>query len=474
MADMNGFARDRCTHRRGVSLSAQWLRAISTVLPVLSLVSACAGGDRQPDHRQPDRPPNVILITVDTLRADHLDAYGYQRETAPGIAAIAKSGVRFANAVSQAPWTMPSMASLLSSLYPSQHGAVDANAALPDAAETLAEYLKAAGYYTVGVTSHLFVDRTHGFEQGFDVFNEDNVLGHDAITSEKLTRTALAQVQDAPEPFFLWVHYFDPHFTYLRHPGVGFADGYTGPLPAKITAESLPGRQISKADLRFIKAVYDEEIRYTDTWVTTLWNRLKSRFGENRSILVLTADHGEYFLDRGRFFHGKDVYHELVHVPLVIAGAIDETLCGTVVDQPVEIRSVPKTVARMVGMPRDGFGGVDLLDVARGGPAGPVFTEGSYAWGTDQRKQAVIDNGWKLIHKVDKDRWELYHLAVDPAEKDDQWNGPGVPGSLVSGLQALLGDFASLPRLQPQRMQVRPVEERETILKRLRSLGYVR
>ena len=419
----------------------------------------------------PERTPNLVLVTVDTLRPDHMEAYGYDRRTAPVFARLAASGVRFQHALSQAPWTLPSMASVHTSLYPSQHGAVGAETALPEAAETLAERLGALGYHTVAVVSHEFVTRTHGFAQGFDVFDESNALGHEAVTSTDLTLTALARLGGVSEPFFLWVHYFDPHFTYVRHPKFGFADGYTGALPDQLTAGRLmqeePG-PIPDADLAYVKAVYDEEIAHTDEWVGKLWDGLETRYGEGNNVLIFTADHGEYFLERGRFFHGKDVYAALVRVPLLIAGAIDEELRGLVVAQTVETRSIPKTVLGMLGVPADGFGGVDLLDVARGGDNEPSFAEGSYAFGTDQRKRAVVRDGWKLIHRLDDDGYELYELAPDPHERNDRY-GAEMDGAVVARLKELLAGFVDLPRLQRQPVGLSPEE-----IERLRALGYIR
>ena len=227
---------------------------------------------------------------------------------------------------------------------------------------------------------------------------------------------------------------------------------------------------MSTADLDYVRAVYDEEIKHSDEWIGTLWNDLGSRFGEDRNVLIFTADHGEYFLERGRFFHGRDVYRELIHAPLFIAGAIDEALHGTVAHQPVETRSIPKTVAGILGMRGDTFDGIDLLSVARGGRSAPVFSEGSYALGTDDQKRAVVHDGWKLIHDLDHDRFELFELTSDPAERYDRWrNRLDVPDSVIPTLRSLLQDFTTLPRLQSQ-----PIESTPEVLDRLRSLGYVR
>jgi arylsulfatase len=420
----------------------------------------------------PKTTPNIILVTVDTLRADHLDVYGYERPTGPSIARLASRGVRFSRALSQAPWTLPSMASVHSSLYPIQHGAFAAESALPEAAQTLAERLAAVGYRTVAVVSHEFVSAKHGFIQGFEVFDESNVLGHDAVTSRASTMTALAQMEQIEGPFFLWVHYFDPHFTYVRHAEFGFADGYEGELPDEITSGHLAagGRdRTSAADTEFAVAVYDEEIAHTDRWIGTLVSGISDRYSADENVFILTADHGEYFRERGRFFHGKDVYGELVDVPLVIAGAVDEQLHGAVVDVAVETRSIPRTVMGLLGLSPAGFDGVDLLDVARGGDALPAIAEGSHAFGEDERTVGVVFDGWKLIHRLDDDGYELYDLGADPGERNDLFAELGAGNERFVALKLRLDELRDLPRLEPQALGLTP-----EAIERLRALGYIR
>jgi arylsulfatase len=411
-------------------------------------------------------------VTVDTLRADHLEVYGHERPTAPFTAGMAASGIRFARAVSQSSWTLPAMASVHSSLYPIQHGAIQAEIPLPDAAETLAERLQQLGYGTVAVVGHEFVATSHGFAQGFDVFDESNVRGHEAVTSRDLTLTALARLDEVQEPFFLWVHYFDPHFTYVRHPEVGFADGYAGPLPDKLSSGLLGEQQdsLDAADVAYVEAVYDEEIVHTDEWMGRLWQSIGDRYGDGRSVLVLTADHGEYFLERGRFFHGRDVYRELVDVPLVIAGAIDEELRGTVVQAPVETRSIPRTVLGLLGLPGEPFDGDDLLEVARGADPGAVLSEGSHAFGTMWRSRGVEYDGYKLVHLLDNDRWELYDLKEDPWERRNVYREHGPDHEVVAFLREHVEALEDLPRFDGQA----PVNLSPEALERLRSLGYIR
>ncbi len=424
--------------------------------------------------------PNILLISIDTVRADHLGAYGYARETSATLDSLAREGVLYEHAISQAPWTLPSVASMLTGLYPSEHGAVSAETRLPDGIETLAEALGRDGYHTVGITSHSFIDRRHGLAQGFDLFDESQIAGHEAVTSEPLTRLASEALAAAPagRPFFVWVHYFDPHFTYVRHPEFHFADGYDGPLQAPLMARYLnlrvkeldrEGKSYTPEDLRYVKAVFDEEIAYTDRWIGRLLARLRDLELDRSTVVVLTADHGEYFLDRGRFFHGKDVYEPLVRVPLVVAGAIPRELRGARVRVPVEVSSIPRTVLQLTGVENPSIPGTDLLALATGDPAPlPVFAEGSYAWGEDQRKETVVLEGFKLIHNLDDGRHELYDLRADPGERNDLWgSGDGPDAAFVARLKHHLDRFPTRPEPTPTPIEIGPEE-----IERLRALGY--
>ncbi|MCP4404194.1 MAG: sulfatase-like hydrolase/transferase [bacterium] len=365
------------------------------------------------------------------------------------------------------------------SLYPSEHKAIEAETKIHDDIETMAETLEKAGYYTIGIVSHTFVDKEHGFAQGFQVFDESQIMNHDAVTSEALTGLAMKYMKKGrrkPKPFFLWIHYFDPHFTYVRHPDFGFAGGNPGKLPENISAEYLSRlveeqAQLSDKDIEFIKAIYDEEIAYTDRWIGTLLSHLKSLQLERSTTIVLTADHGEYFLERGKFFHGKDVYNELVHVPLIIAGAINDTLHGAVVERPVEIASIPKTIMELVGIEEHRFSGENLIELAGSHQdTGLVFTEGNYAWGQDQRKKAVLFKNWKLIYNIDDDTYELYDMDADRDEQYSLWDDTG--SSEITKIKSFLKkELTQFPPKKPPPSS--KVELSEETRKHLRSLGYV-
>jgi arylsulfatase A-like enzyme len=395
--------------------------------------------------------PNIVLITVDTFRADHLGSYGYHRKTSPRLDELAARGVRFDRAWSQAPWTLPSMATVHTSLYPSQHRAVGAETPLSRQWVTLAEVLQNAGYRTLAVVSHLFVGSRLGFDQGFAVFDESNALGDDASSSPQITVTALEALRSATptsQPFLLWVHYFDPHFSYVRKNKFGFADGYRGRLRSPIKAEKL--KELEKdpqpQDIAFIESIYDEEVAFTDEWIGQLVDSVDKIVGKRPTLFFVTGDHGEYFMEHERLGHGRDVYEELIRVPLIVAGDLDPALQGRVVKETVELE-----LARSGGEPR------------------LSYSEGIYAWGSDDRKLGVASrDGWKMIHNLDRDSFELYHLGRDPDESTNLW-GVEEEGAAEAGnrLRAALREFAFQSE-RPESVIELTDEERE----QLRALGY--
>lgn len=417
-------------------------------------------------------PPDVLLITVDTLRADRVGSE--ERPHTPALDALAAGGVRFTHAIAPAPWTLPSMATIHTGLHPSEHGAVGAETGVEESMLTLAEVFRAQGYQTLGVVSHTFTDSAHGFAQGFERFDETQILGHDAVTSGALTRIAeeMLDASDPARPLFLWVHYFDPHFSYVDHDSVELAATGATELPPRLQSHFLKGRlaefrqrgeSFPPDELDYVEAVYAEEIELTDRWIGSLLAGHRARRAERPRVVAVTADHGEYFLERGRFFHGKDVYEELVHVPLILAGrGLD---VGTVEPATVSLRDLGRTLVAAADLRPLGLAGHDLL-----GPDGPpptVFAEGSYAWGSDQRKVAVYRGGLKLVHRLDDGGHELYDLERDPHERHDLFDDTHAQARAAGLLEALEG-FPPSPA--PPAAAV-PLDEEER--ERLRSLGYV-
>jgi arylsulfatase len=202
------------------------------------------------------------VILVDTLRADHVGSYGHHRETSPAIDALARDAVRFARAYASAPWTKPSVASMLTGLHPSAHTVLQLERSLPQSARTLAERLGEAGYATGAVISHHVIGSEYGFDQGFDHFVEDQGQGHMHVSTPRVTEQATALLDTLAAqraPFFLLIHYFDPHFLYLRHPEYGFA----GERPERIRWKAgISGLRrldppATEEEIAYLEAAYD-------------------------------------------------------------------------------------------------------------------------------------------------------------------------------------------------------------------------
>ena len=275
--------------------------------------------------REAAAPPktarNLVLIVIDTLRRDHLSAYGYERDTSPRLRALATEGTTF-QGYATASWTKPSVASILTGLHPVRHQAVLADA-LPDSAHTLAEYLDERGYQTLAITSNAHISPVFGFGQGFDEFEP---LMREFDTAElpvpaDLSRALLERIEKLEPPYFLYLHYLDPHAPY--DPETAW-DGT--PLPPHLR-ERAPMRGVDMKHQRFVERdpqfirdaidLYDGEIRGVDRNIEEVLRALGERGLMDSTLTVVTADHGEEFEEHGRMGHGKTLYEEGVGVPLI-------------------------------------------------------------------------------------------------------------------------------------------------------------
>ena len=421
--------------------------------------------------------PDLVLVTVDTLRADHLELHGHPRATSPALTRLGRTGIVFRNAVAQAPWTLPSMASLHTGQPPSVHGAIDSQHSIAMTLPTLAELLRAQGYRTQAVVSHAFVGSAYGFARGFEDFDETLVQGHDGSSSQALTQTALAYFDQASDaPTFLWVHYFDPHYSYTRHPEYGFATGPRGRFADTIafaTPDATELLDLSRVEQRYMVDVYDEEIAHTDHWIGQLIDGIREADRDRAAIFVVTSDHGEAFLERGRLGHGRDLYDELIHVPLIVGGDIDRTIRGIMVGRPVETSAIATTLLRLAGVADPALPGIDLIDTAQSRRI-PSFalSEGSYARGSDGRQVSVQQGNWKLIHHLDADRYELYNHATDPEERNDLIEDPKMHAKRTFLQSVVAPRSQAIRAMEPDRDHARPRLDPDQQAK-LRALGYL-
>jgi arylsulfatase A-like enzyme len=431
---------------------------------------------------EPANRKNVILIGIDTLRLDHTslfrtDARGL--ELTPNLAALARRGVSFRNATSQAPWTLPAFGSVMTGRYPFEHGAYSLESYLPKSELTLAEVLREAGYFTAAIVGHVYVDAERGFGQGMEHFDVRNLLGHEAVTSETVTDAALAILErNRDDPLFLFVHYFDPHYEYRDHSEWNYADDYQGWLRSGPDMDALRRRteKLGEDDIAHLRNLYDEEVAFTDRQIGRLLAHIEAGPARDTTAVIVVADHGEEFLERGWLGHTTTLHEELVRVPLVLhlPGA---TRPGSLVDTPVETRALFQTVLAYLGIEsRAGPRAAKPLPLVE--PSGseqigaPVF---SSVWlsdvpvqsGKQVRLTSVRVGDWKLIRHHDAGRDSLFDLRSDPLERRDLAKLEVDTGRRLGILlDAWLAD------MRPGAgATVQPIDEEDRL--RLKALGYL-
>ena len=417
--------------------------------------------------------PNVILISIDTLRADHLGSYGYQRDTSPNIDELAEKGVLFENAISQGSWTYPSMASMHTSLYPTQIGIENLATKIHDSSMTLAEYMKNSSYNTYAVISNIVVSRALGFAQGFDTFDQDFLQRHYELSSHLVTGRAIEYLRETRgDKFFLWLHYMDPHFNYVHHPDYGYSNGYSGPLGENISMEylNIVRKSLDKTDIQYTKDVYDEEISYTDHSIGRLLDAVEELGLTDDTIIILTSDHGDEFMERTRFGHGRTLYQELIHVPLIIYVPSDKGTGAKRVKSSVEVRSIARTILDLSGIGGTQIHGDNLLITAEDEDGkGFALSQKPNGEGDYPPAEAIISGNWKLIKNLQLNTYELYDLENDPTEKNDLFN------SEDEDLDTLRKELiATMSKVNKERLvELEEAEFRDEDIRRLKALGYI-
>ena len=317
-----------------------------------------------------DRCPgcSVVLVVVDTLRADHLPCYGYPRDTAPAICGLADEALLFEDVTATSAWTKPSTASLLSGLYAKRHGALSDSEVLPDAVTILPEILASRGYSTHAFSGNGIVGPDWNFDQGYDHFVQFDDPPHH-IRSDAVNARALPYLRSLDErPFFLFVHYVDPHDPYTpdaaaRH----FSKGHPTPDRERFERFATRYRGGSRAPIEMQIDYYDDEIRFNDRSVGELLGAL----GDD-VVVVVTSDHGEEFFEHGAFTHRKQLFEESLRVPLLIR--IPGFSGPRRVQRPISLVDVLPTLLDVLEIPVPaGLDGTSWF--AMGDDVGPVFAE---------------------------------------------------------------------------------------------------
>jgi arylsulfatase A-like enzyme len=386
---------------------------------------------------QRDRPTNVVIIGVDTLRPDHLSCYGYQRSTSPNIDALAASGALFFNTISQSSWTLPSFASLLTSLYPHQHGVSSGMTQVRDTFPTLATLLKEQGYATGAVVNSAVLSPEIGLRRGFDLYDYSAT---DVRRADGTTRDGLAWIDGQKDrPFLLFLHYWDPHEPYAPPAPYDtlYDPGYAGPLGrAFFPQEAFPGvsvadytqlRTVTPEDWNHIKALYDGEIAFTDQAIGNLLAGLRERGLLKKTLIVLMGDHGEEFFEHQGFGHGHTMYAEVIRVPLLFScpGTLPK---GGRVNQQARIIDIMPTILDLLGVKTEArFEGVSLVPLLTGRgqvtsgegqllPPSLAYSEGTVR-GT--QKISITESPWKVICDLETNQEVFFNVEQDPGEQHD-------------------------------------------------------
>jgi arylsulfatase A-like enzyme len=466
-------------------------------------------------------PQGVILIWADTLRRDHVGAYGDKRPTTPNLDRMAAQGTLFRDCVGQATWTKVATPSLLTSLYPTTHTVRDFFDLLPAGAITLAEIYRKAGYATLSFSSILFTGKFTNLHRGFEEVHEGGSLPNpdSSKTSREYVDRLLPWLEAHRDvPFFVFLHVADPHDPYRPYAPYDtlFADAarneqqtkddkavlkvIADPLlrhmgsPMPTREELLEANVDPQSYVGHDRNWYDGSIRGMDAEIGRILERLRGLGLAGRTLVVFTADHGEEFLDHGRTFHGQSVYGELNNLPLILwrPGAVP---AGAVVERTVETIDVMPTLLQMGGLElpvqAQGQSLVPLITAAaapgRGGDDGwtdrPAISEkaatpsasGGSPPPRDTESFAIVWRGWKLIHNTKRHdgqpEFELYDHRGDPLDqKDLASTHPEIVQKLAHDLEAWHRKAESA-RLKPDSTSGKALSQEE--LERLRSLGYI-
>ncbi len=406
---------------------------------------------------------SLVLVSIDTLRADHLGAYGYARATSPHFDAFAREGTLFERAYAASTWTLPSHTSMLSGLSPFRHGAVDAETRIPDDVPLVAETLRAQGYQTLGAVGGPFLGSRFGFARGFDRWLERPKSGTDPDAYQKEVLSALALLHP---PFFAFVHYMSVHSPYTPPPefnrfvpsGAAAVDTRVGRL--RRLADEGRGRALTPAELETLVGLYDGEILAMDDRLGQTLALLDRLYGAD-VIVVVTSDHGEEFEEHGNLIHGRTLYDDVLHVPLAVRGP--GVLPGRRVADMVSLLDVAPTLLEWAGVPpSDSLDGRSLVPAARDGHGGGTRLLPLHTTAHDRKVDlwGLRTPTSKLILDRKTGRKEFFLLDEDPGERHNLYPDPRA-APLERRLEALtLRAGATRPPAPP--------EEAEA----LRALGY--
>jgi arylsulfatase A-like enzyme len=441
--------------------TSKHLRRVGLLVSFALLGIACS--------QAPASVRNVILISIDTLRADHLGSHGHDRPTSPNLDAFAADGIVFEAASATSPWTLPSHASLLTGRYLRGHGVRTEEHRLADEVPVLAAVMSESGFDTAAIVNTLFLSPRFGIARGFDSFEVIESDQSPQGAAQRITKQAIERLEGRRgERNFLFLHYFDVHSDYLSLPRY---ERLFAPEPGRFTGRTIQLLLAIRGDVPIgaddadrLARLYDGGIRQLDDELGRLFEWLREHDWLDDTLVIVTSDHGEEFLEHGGLLHGSTHYQEMLHIPLIFGGA--GIPAGKRIGTPVSLVDVVPTILSVLEIPSPpGLDGADLRPLWQEAQQAPVerliFAE---AGPGDLR--SVRSGRSKLITQGPAGRAELYDLADDPAETR---NLAAERPELVAALEAEIAAFVASAR-EPQLAPELTDDEKE----HLQALGYLR
>ncbi len=440
----------------------------------------------------PGPPLNVVIVSIDTLRPDHLGCHGYHRDTSPAMDRLAREGTRFENAVSTTSWTLPAHIALLTSLPDLVHGVLWDNYHLNGSRITLAEIMKEQGYRTAGIFTGPYLLPRFGFDQGFDYYidctlYDKKLKGMDVLVASERGRTtpgAMEKVEiwlndNQNHPFFLFLHLFDVHPDFDPPPPFDtiFDPDYSGGVDGKdVFHNPAIHAGMERGDLEHLRALYDGEIRFVDdAGIARLMEMLEERNLAEKTLVVITSDHGEEFFEHGEFGHRKNLYDTTLRIPLIFwrPGLVPQ---GKVIERQVRITDVMPTILELLDLPQSpetlGQSLVPLLkgeDIA-GGDALRGFAE---ITSDSIHMEALRTEEFKFVrdYRKNEDLYFIYREDPDEMHALTDTNGSGfikAQNLFDAERNALIMCGKAIPRTEAD---IPPMDSQTR--ERLESLGYM-
>jgi arylsulfatase A-like enzyme len=449
---------------------------LAAVLVLLTIPGAAQCGE---DAKAAPARANLILISIDTLRADHVGAYGYGRPTTPAIDRFAKDSVLFETCIAHAPTTLASHGSILTSLLPIHHGAsIARKSSLAKGVKTLAEVLRDGQYRTASFNGGIQLDAIYGLDRGFDRYvsaqpddARASVLAGDENRMQVGVDRALSWLGESDEPFFLFLHSYEIHHPYTPDEKIldTVADPYTGDLGNVIEVSLLEAvnrqqKSLGPGDLEHIIGAYDAELRSVDNALKVFFAELELRGLYDRTMIVITSDHGEEFGEHGSVgWHSHTLFDELLRVPLIVKYP-ESRHAGMVVETQVRGIDLAPTVLSALGLPIPAAFAGEALDLEIAGvydrplPAISMFDQVDFRpwW-------SIRAEGWKAVTRK---RSQLFDLRRDPGELIDS------AGEHADRTERMTKWGSEIMGATPRPLAI-PIQPRDETTDQLRALGYL-